>query len=240
MPPTGFLRCSLNMPIKKSGVPMHPQFKPVAASLLAALSAGAFAQQSADSPVRELGTVTVTSGQPTSLPSQIPTTMEGVTGKQIEETVNATDSEDALKYFPSLLVRKRYVGDYNHAVLSSRASGTGNSARSAVYADGILLSNYLGNGATYSPRWGLVTPEEIERVDVMYGPFSAAYPGNSVGAVVDFVTRMPTQFEAHAKASYFTQPFDLYNTYSTFNGHQASASLGNRNGDWSWFINVNR
>jgi iron complex outermembrane receptor protein len=127
---------------------LNPQFQALAASLLAALSAGAYAQQAAESPVRELGTVTVTSGQPTSLPSQIPTTMEGVTGRQVEETVNATDSEDALKYFPSLLVRKRYVGDYNHAVLSSRASGTGNSARSAVYADGILLSNYLGNGAT--------------------------------------------------------------------------------------------
>ena len=43
-------------------------------------------------------------------------------------------------------MRKRYIGDYNHAILSTRASGTGNSARSAVYADGILLSNYLGNG----------------------------------------------------------------------------------------------
>ena len=87
-----------------------------------------------------------------------------------------------------------------------RASGTGNSARSAVYADGILLSNYLGNGiangTNYAPRWGLVTPEEIERVDVMYGPFSAAYPGNSAGAVVDYVTRMPTKFEAHVKLGY--------------------------------------
>ena len=102
-------------------------------------------------------------------------------------------------------MRKRYIGDYNHAILSSRASGTGNSARSAVYADGILLSNYLGNGVgglSFPPRWGLVTPEEIERVDVMYGPFSAAYPGNSVGAVVDYVTRMPTRFEAHGKVGY--------------------------------------
>ena len=155
-----------------------------------------------DAPVRSLGMVTVSAGHPTSLPTQIPTTIEGVTAAQIEQTVNATDSEDALKYFPSLLVRKRYIGDYNHAILSSRASGTGNSARSAVYADGVLLSNYLGNGVgglSFPPRWGLVTPEEIERVDVMYGPFSAAYPGNSVGAVVDYVTRMPTQFEAHAK-----------------------------------------
>jgi iron complex outermembrane receptor protein len=189
--------------------------------------------------VKSLGVVSVRSGQPTSLPTQIPATIEGVTHEQIDATVNATDGEDALKYMPSLLVRKRYVGDYNHAVLSSRASGTGNSARSAVYADGILLSNYLGNGATYAPRWGLVTPEEIERVDVMYGPFSAAYPGNSVGAVVDYVTRMPTQFEGHAKASAFTQRFHMYNTDADYGGTQASASLGSRNGDWSWWVNVN-
>lgn len=195
---------------------------------------------SADAPAKTLGVVTINSGQPTSLPTQIPTTIEGITKEQIEQTINATDSEDALKYFPSLLVRKRYIGDYNHAVLSSRASGTGNSARSMVYADGMLLSNYLGNGAAYTPRWGLVTPEEIERVDVLYGPFSAAYAGNSVGAVVDYVTRMPKQFEATVKLSGFAQNFELYGTDASYGGRQASASLGNKNGDWSWFVNVNR
>jgi len=205
-------------------------------------SSQAIAQVADGTPVKSLGVVTVTSGQPTSLPTQIPTTMEGVTRAQIEQSINATDSEDAIKYFPSLLVRKRYIGDYNHAILSSRASGTGNSARSAVYADGILLSNYLGNGVgglSFPPRWGLVTPEEIERVDVMYGPFSAAYPGNSVGAVVDYQTRMPTQFEAHAKVGYVSQPFSLYNTQGNFNAWQTSASVGNKSDDWSWWINVN-
>ena len=194
--------------------------------------------------IKSLGIVTVTGGQPTSLPTQIPTTIEGVTREEIETRVNATDSEDALKYLPSLLVRKRYIGDYNHAILSTRASGTGNSARSAVYADGILLSNYLGNGiangTNYAPRWGLVTPEEIERVDVMYGPFSAAYPGNSAGAVVDYVTRMPTKLEAHVKAGYASQPNDLYNTHQSFDSWQTSASLGSKSGDWSWWIDVNR
>jgi iron complex outermembrane receptor protein len=194
-------------------------------------------------PVRELGIVTITGGQPTSLPTQIPATMEGTTREQIERAINATDSEDALKYFPSLLVRKRYIGDYNHAILSSRASGTGNSARSAVYADGILLSNFLGNGINsinFPPRWGLVTPEEIERVDVMYGPFSAAYPGNSVGAVVDYVTRMPTRLEGHAKVGLATQPFALYGTDDTYRSWQSSASLGSKAGDWAWWINVHR
>ena len=208
--------------------------------LASAFASPALAQKSGDEPVKTLGTVTVSSGQPTSLPTQIPTTIEGITGRQIEQTINAVDSEDALKYFPSLNVRKRYIGDYDHAVLASRASGTGNSARSLVYADGILLSNLLGNGASFTPRWGLVTPEEIERVDVLYGPFSAAYPGNSVGAVVDYVTRMPTQLEAHVKATGFTQNYKQYGTDSSYSGNQLSASLGNKNGPWTWWLNANR
>lgn len=200
------------------------------------------AEAGRDQPVKSLGMVTVRGSRPSSLPTHMPTTLESVTAQDIERTINATDSEDALKYFPSLLVRKRYIGDYNHAILSSRASGTGNSARSAVYADGILLSNYLGNGVgglSFPPRWGLVTPEEIERVDVMYGPFSAAYAGNSVGAVVDFITRMPTKFEAHAKASYVLQPFQLYGTDENEHAWQNSASVGSRSGDLAWWINVN-
>jgi iron complex outermembrane receptor protein len=193
-----------------------------------------------EKPVKSLGVVTVTSGQPTSLPTQIPTTFEGATRDQIDKTVNAYDSSDALKYFPSLLVRKRYIGDYNHAMLSSRASGTGQSPRSLVYADGIPLSNLLGSGVsglTYAPRWDMVAPEEIERVDVMYGPFSAAYPGNSVGAVVDYVTRMPTEFEANVKLAYQNQPFKLYHTDKTYEATQGAFSLGNQNGDWHWFVN---
>ena len=151
--------------------------------------------------------------------------MDGITREQTGQTINATASEDALKCLPSLPVRKRFIGDCNHALLSSRASGAGNSARLAVYADSILVSNYLGSGVgglSFSPRWGLVTPEDIERVDVMHSPFSAAYPGNSVGAAVEDVTRMPTKFKAHAGIN------------------QASDSLGNRSGDWSWFINAHR
>ncbi|MFG6463192.1 TonB-dependent receptor [Roseateles sp. DXS20W] len=206
-------------------------------------TAAAAADETPALPRTRLGLVRVAGAAPSSLPTNIPTTRETVTREDIERSINATDSEDALKYLPSLLVRKRYIGDYNHAILSSRASGTGNSARSAVYADGVLLSNYLGNGVgglSFPPRWGLVTPEEIERVDVMYGPFSAAYPGNSVGAVVDYQTRMPTRFEAYAKLGYSTQPSELYGLKATYRAWQASASVGSRDGAFSWWLNVNR
>lgn len=138
---------------------------PAATALLwPALAAAQVAAPSADvaplvADARTLDRIVVTGSRPATLPTQIPTTLETITGRQIEQTINATDAEDALKYFPSLNVRKRFIGDYDHAVLASRASGTGNSARSLVYADGILLSNLLGNGANFTPRWGLVTPE---------------------------------------------------------------------------------
>ncbi|MES2150142.1 MAG: TonB-dependent receptor [Pseudomonadota bacterium] len=208
---------------------------------LALVIAGAVAPAWADhTQAKTLETITIQGGRPTSLPTQIPTTIEGISGEQVEQRINATDSEDALKYLPSLNVRKRFIGDFDHAVLASRASGTGNSARSLVYADGILLSNLLGNGATFTPRWGMVSPEEIERVDVLYGPFSAAYPGNSVGAVVDFQTRMPEHFEGHVKLGAFSQQFDQYATHGRFGGGQGSASLGNRQGRWSWWIDASR
>jgi len=193
-----------------------------------------------DEPSRDVGTVTVIGRRPTSLPTQIPTSIENIGAAEIRVRINATDAEDALKYFPSLLVRKRYIGDYDHAVLATRASGTGNSARSLVYVDGILVSNLLGNGASFTPRWGLVTPEEIERVDVLYGPFSAAYSGNSVGAVVDYVTRMPDELEMRASVSSFSEDFYIYRSEGAYAGWQASASVGDTRGPWSWWVNFNR
>ena len=220
----------------------HSTVCAVAPSLLF-LGMASQAQNNPTGPVKTLGVVEVTSGQPTSLPTHIPTTIEGITREQIDQTVNAFDSEDVLKYFPSLLVRKRYIGDYNHAMLSSRASGTSNSPRSMVFADGIPLSNLLGSGVgtlSYAPRWNMVSPEEIDRVDVMYGPFSAAYPGNSVGAVVDYVTRMPKTFESSVKLQHSIQPFKMYGTDTTYTGSQGGFTLGNRNGDWSWFVAADR
>ena len=208
-------------------------------------SGAAWAELSISSPtdtiaMRTLERVTVTAARPSTLPLEIPTTTEGITGAQIERRINATDASDALKYFPSLVVRKRNIGDHDHAVLASRASGTGNSARSLVYADGILLSNLLGNGAEFTPRWGLVSPDEIERVDVLYGPFSAAYPGNSVGAIVDYVTRMPTRFEAHVKLQAFTQKYKQSGTRERYSGHQKSGSIGSRSGAFSWWLHLNQ
>ncbi|MEO6280983.1 TonB-dependent receptor [Roseateles sp.] len=203
-------------------------------------SAATAQPQQTQQPRTALGLVTISGAASTSLPTVIPTTLEGVTAADIARSINATDAEDALRYLPSLLVRKRYPGDYNHAVLSTRASGTGNSARALVFVDGIPLANLLGNGAAFTPRWGLVGAEEVARVDVLYGPFSAAYSGNSVGAVVDYQTRRPQAFEAHAEAGLYAQRWRYGGDDITYQGRHASASLGDKAGDWSWWLSLSR
>lgn len=170
---------------------------------------------------------------------QLPQTTASVTAAAAADGINVTDSSDALKYLPSLSVRKRYIGD-TQAPLATRTTGINASARSLVYADGILLSalvnNNNGNG---SPRWFMVAPEEIERIDVMYGPFAAEYPGNSYGAVAEIVTRMPQQFEASAKALYSQQDFSQYGASGTFRGQEYNVSLGNRDGALAWRFSAN-
>src|SRR3954453_13052979 len=92
-----------------------------------------------------------------------PNTKESVTAARLRETTNVRNSEDALRYFPSLFVRKRHIGD-TQARLATRTSGVGTSARRLIYADGVLLSVLIGNNNNFaSPRWGMVSPEEIDR-----------------------------------------------------------------------------
>src|SRR3954451_8209673 len=168
-----------------------------------------------------------------------PNSKESADAARLRTTTNVRNTEDALRYFPSLLVRKRHVGD-TQAPLATRTSGVGASARSLVYADGVLLSALIGNNNNFaSPRWGMVSPQEIERVDVLYGPFSAEYPGNSIGTVVNITTRMPEKLEASATTALNLQSFDQYGTRGTYPATQLSGTIGDKMGPVSWFLSAN-
>ncbi|MDO8262377.1 MAG: TonB-dependent receptor [Gallionella sp.] len=165
------------------------------------------------------------------------TTSTEAASKALISSTNVINTEDAVKYLPSVQVRKRFIGDRN-AILASRNAGTLDSARSLVYADNVLVSMLLGNSYSYAPRWWFVSPQEIERVDVSYGAHSAAYAGNAAGVVMVMKSRMPEKFEAYADAQAFSQSFKLYGTNETYNGSRAGVFLGNRNGDLRWTLSA--
>lgn len=182
--------------------------------------------------------VEVTATKP-GIPDNVPNTVESITAKQIEESANTVTTSGALQYLPSVHVRERYIGDRN-GILVMRANSSIASAQTIVYADDLLLSNFLNNSFSTPPRWGMVSPNEIERIDIMYGPFSALYPGNSMGGVLNITTRMPEKFEAHVALDGFTQRFKLYGADDQFSGGHGSASIGNKYNDLSFLINIDR
>jgi len=211
------------------------RLRPLAAALLACCAGAAYAQTVAQA----LPEISVQGSLTPPQKIQTPASSEGVSAAQIADTVNMVNTEDALKYLPSTLIRKRHIGD-TQAPLATRTSGLGASARSLIFADGVLLSPLIANNNTVGgPRWGMVAPEEIARIDMMYGPYSAAYAGNSIGSVVEITTRMPERFEASAKLQSTWQRFNQYGTRDTYNSTQASALLGNRSGNFSLWLSAN-
>jgi len=168
-----------------------------------------------------------------------PATAESVTAETLARTVNVVTPEDTLRYVPNVLIRQRHIGDTQSPV-TTRTSGVGASARSLIYVDGILLSALIGNNNTSaSPKWGLIAPEAVERVDVMYGPFSAAYAGNSLGSVIEFTTRMPKKLEGTLEIQSASQAFKLYGDDDSYGTGRFAASIGDRFGNAAFRLSYN-
>ena len=170
---------------------------------------------------------------------QLPQRSYSITAKQIDETINLKDPEDAVKYMPSLFVRKRNDGD-NQAVLATRSWGLNSSARTLIYYDDLLISALIGNNNSgASPKWNLISPEAIGRVDFLNGPFAAAYPGNSIGGVLLITSKMPDKPFAVAKETVSVMPWNQYGTKDTYVTSQTSAAAGDRKGPLSWLVSAN-
>src|SRR5712671_6289323 len=169
----------------------------------------------------------------------LPQQSYSISSKQIDETINLKDPEDAVKYMPSLFVRKRNDGD-NQAVLATRSWGLNSSARTLIYYDDLLISALIGNNNSgASPKWNLISPEAIGRIDFLNGPFAAAYPGNSIGGVLLISSKMPDKPFAVAKETVSVMPWNQYGTKDTYLTSQTSAAAGNRDGKLSWFVSAN-
>lgn len=204
-----------------------------------AIATPAFADEhAAPAPDASQEDILVTAQRRTQTIENAPASKASIDAATIATTINARNVEDTLKYLPSLVVRKRHIGD-SQAPLATRTSGLGASARSLIYADGAILSALIGNNNTSaSPRWALVSTEEIARIDVLYGPFSAAYPGNSIGAVVNITTRLPDRFEGTLVAGTTVQQYDLYGTHRTLPAYQLGGTIGDRFGPLALFASV--
>jgi len=208
--------------------------------LICSLIIGITNSYAAEKEALEADPIEVTGAKNQQLLPPFPGTVVSTSASQIADTVNAMDTPDALKYLPSLMVRKRDSADYGGATLATRIWGVSYSAKSIVNVDGMPISTQLYNDNNYGPpKWFMVSPEEIKSIDVMYGPFSAAYSGNSMGAVVNINTQLPEKFTAIINTTGSYQTFNKFGTNDNYLSGQMTALIGDKSGDLSWRLSVN-
>jgi iron complex outermembrane receptor protein len=178
----------------------------------------------------QLKTVLVASAR-APLDPNLPSSTASKTAEQLREQT-IYNPEDIAVNLPSTTVRKRYFGDRN-ANVAGRSYGTLQPGRALVYLDGYLISNFLGRFD--APRWNMVNVEAIERIDALYGPFSAIYPGNSMGTTLIVTERKPRGLEASASIKLNQQGFDEYATSENYTSKQLSGRIASRLDSGLWY-----
>lgn len=201
----------------------------LALQALACLCAGPAVHAQGVATDADLAPVTIT-GTRSGLPASGAGSTAGKNAGELREQ-NLFNPEDALQYLSNTTVRKRYIGDRN-ALVGGRSFGTLQPSRALVYLDGYLISNFLGRFD--APRWNMISPEAIERVDVLYGPYSALYPGNSIGTTVVVTQQTPRALEIAGRVVGYQQRFQQYGQADRFDGHQVSLHLGQRLDSGLW------
>jgi iron complex outermembrane receptor protein len=154
-------------------------------------------------------------------------------------SINVATTEDVVKFEPSVIIRRRFIGDSN-GVMGMRGSNMFQTSRSMVFADGVPLHYLLQSRWNGAPRWTMVSSSEIAEVEVLYGPFSAEYSGNAMGGVIEIETAIPQQQEFHFDSSYYVQNFDAYGFDDSVDGYKSFLSYGNKFGDTSVYFSINR
>ncbi|HEX5008004.1 MAG TPA: TonB-dependent receptor [Hyphomonadaceae bacterium] len=213
---------------------------------LAAVAGPALAQQSPGDPLADAATgpnpgaapeaeeqrrdVVIVVGQSDAPTTVVPRGLAVSLGEEQFDAINAVNVEDLMKYAPNFFIRKRYIGDPN-GVPGFRGTHSSQSARTLAMVDGFVISNFLGNSFGFPPKWGVVGPGEVKQYDIVYGPYSARYSGNSMGGLISITTKAPENNEAFATAQYFVQPYEQYGTDDVYQGYTFEAGAGWRPAD---------
>ncbi|MBU1207476.1 MAG: TonB-dependent receptor [Proteobacteria bacterium] len=127
--------------------------------------------------------------------TEVPASVSVVTKKDIEKR-NILTVEGALNTVPGFFTRREEGIVGLVPVFSLR--GIPGQNRTLVLMDGMTL-NEPRTGAAYLDG---IPPENVERIEVVRGPFSSLYGGYAMGGVVNIITKMPEKREFTIKSGY--------------------------------------
>ncbi|MDD2697584.1 MAG: TonB-dependent receptor [Arcobacteraceae bacterium] len=147
--------------------------------------------------VVDLGEMSVTATKTEQATSESPASVSIVTAKDINSK-SVQRADQAIQDVSGVNVRSDDDGTPSSWSNSVTLRGIPQYYRTAVLVDGIALNNAFSGGV----NWSNIPVDEIEKIEVVKGPFSSLYGGNAMGGVINVITKKPTEREFNIKTGY--------------------------------------
>lgn len=84
------------------------------------------------------------------------------------------------------------------SIASVSMRGISGQQRNLIMLNGVILNDAYSGGVP----WGAYSPEDIDKIEVVEGPFSSLYGGYAMGGVVNLITKLPQKRELTLKTGY--------------------------------------
>jgi iron complex outermembrane receptor protein len=153
--------------------------------------------------VYELGRIVVTATRTESQMGDVPASVSVVTKEDVENST-AHFADQALKSVSGAYQKRSKFMDIASSVTLRGFSGD---ERTLIMLDGQSLNDAYSSGV----QWPSIPTENIERIEVVKGPFSSLYGANAMGGVINIITKTPKKRQITIKSG--------YGTYHTFCSH---------------------
>lgn len=152
----------------------------------------------------EMSSIVITATRTPAIMADIPQRINKIDSKAIS-SYPASNTDNILRMIPGINVN-RSSGIYSRNS-SVTMRGMPGASRALILLDGVPLNKTAGG----TINWHLITPYEIERIEVVKGPGSAIYGNNALSGIINIITNKPNRnFKGMINAG--------YGTYNTFKG----------------------
>ncbi|MFH0872389.1 MAG: TonB-dependent receptor [bacterium] len=151
----------------------------------------------------ELEEVVVTATKTPTTVREAPASVTVVTSEDLEKK-NVKNLDSALRNEVGLFDRRGK--GMTETVTNVQMRGFAGPERTLILFDG----QPLNTGYTASVNWNVLPVEDVERVEIVRGPFSSLYGRYAMGGVINVIPKVPEKLEIKGKVGYGTDDTTRY------------------------------
>src|SRR6185437_12795165 len=149
---------------------------------------------------------------------EAPATITVITAQEIKDR-GYFQLQDALRDIPGIDLI--HINGYSPTLIYFRGMYGAENLRALLMIDGIAENNILGTNDFAGPAYSL---QNVDRIEIIWGPASALYGANAFGGVINIITKKGNEING----------LQVEKGYGSYNTSFESADLGLKTGRWEF------